>query len=254
MTYHRHDCVDYCNINGFDYNLKKNSQQLLNEINNDMDLLEKNLNPIFNKYEIKKNMYNNNYMNNLDYDTQDQEIKKLIEKANKLVNNHSYNYYGSKTEYNGMNKNKYYNKNNISEIYPRYNNIENGGNYSNYMERNDDSYSYENDNNDDNDNGYIRNISPEKDINKHRIKNIRNINNYNNNKNYLEQKPIIYRQNESNFIKNSYMNEYIGQPQTYKKRHFSNNLVFSSDKISFRKIKYGGNINQSLDVLFNNQK
>ena len=50
------------------------------------------------------------------------------------------------------------------------------------------------------------------------------------------------------------MNKFSGQPQTYKKTHFSNNLVFSSDKISFRNIKYGGNINQSLDILFSNQK
>ena len=66
---------------------------------------------------------------------------------------------------------------------------------------------------------------------------------------------MIYRQKETFPIKNSYMNEVIGQPQTFQKMEYSNNLVFSSDKIAFRKIKYGGgNINQSLDVLFNGQK
>ena len=51
------------------------------------------------------------------------------------------------------------------------------------------------------------------------------------------------------------MNGMIDQPQTYKKTEYQNNLIFSSDKIPLRKIKYvGGNINQSLDILFNNQK
>ena len=75
------------NTNGFGYNEKKNTRQLLNEIKNDMDLLEKDLNPLFNKYQKEKNFYNDNG----DYDEQDQEIKKLIEKANKLINNHDYN-------------------------------------------------------------------------------------------------------------------------------------------------------------------
>ena len=229
------------NTNGFGYNEKKSTQQILNEINNDMDLLEKDLNPIFNKYQTKKNFYND-YNGN--YDEQDQEIKKLIEKANKLVNKHSCNTYGTKSEYNGIG-NKYYNGNNISE---------NGGNSSNYSERNDYSSTYDN-NSDNSYKGYIRNISPEKDINKHRIKNISNIYKYNNNhRNYKEKKPLIYRQSETIHIKNSYMNKFIGQPQTYKKTHFSNNLVFSSDKISYRNIKYCGNINQSLDILFSNKK
>ena len=228
------------NTNGFGYNEKKSTQQILNEINNEMDLLEKNLNPIFNKYKIKKNLYNDNKS----YDEQDLEIKKLIEKANKLVNKHSYNTYGTKSEYNGM-RNKYYNTNNISE---------NGGNISNYSERNDDSSSYENNTNNSY-KDYIRNISPEKDINKHRIKNISNIYHYNNNhRNYKKERPLIYRQSESIPIKNSYMNKFSGQPQTYKKTHFSNNLVFSSDKISYRNINHNGNINQSLDILFNSQK
>ena len=228
------------NTNGFGYNEKKSTQQILNEINNEMDLLEKDLNPIFNKYQIKKNLYNDNKS----YDEQDLEIKKLIEKANKLVNKHSYNTYGTKSEYNGM-RNKYYNTNNISE---------NGGNISNYSERNDDSSSYENNTNNSY-KDYIRNISPEKDINKHRIKNISNIYHYNNNhRNYKNERPLIYRQSESIPIKNSYMNKFSGQPQTYKKTHFSNNLVFSSDKISYRNINHNGNINQSLDILFNSQK
>jgi hypothetical protein len=228
------------NTNGFGYNEKKSTQQILNEINNEMDLLEKNLNPIFNKYQIKKNLYNDNKS----YDEQDLEIKKLIEKANKLVNKHSYNTYGTKSEYNGM-RNKYYNTNNISE---------NGGNISNYSERNDDSSSYENNTNNSY-KDYIRNISPEKDINKHRIKNISNIYHYNNNhRNYKKERPLIYRQSESIPIKNSYMNKLSGQPQTYKKTHFSNNLVFSSDKISYRNINHNGNINQSIDILFNSQK
>ena len=228
------------NTNGFGYNEKKSTQQILNEINNEMDLLEKDLNPIFNKYQIKKNLYNDNKS----YDEQDLEIKKLIEKANKLVNKHSYNTYGTKSEYNGM-RNKYYNTNNISE---------NGGNISNYSERNDDSSSYENNTNNSY-KDYIRNISPEKYINKHRIKNISNIYHYNNNhRNYKNERPLIYRQSESIPIKNSYMNKFSGQPQTYKKTHFSNNLVFSSDKISYRNINHNGNINQSLDILFNSQK
>ena len=232
------------NINLSDYNYisKKNTYQILNEINNDMDLLEKNLKPIFNNCQIKKHIYNSYYTGNEEYD--DREIKELIKKANRLVNNNSFNYYGPKTDYN---RNNHYKRNNLSEIYPN-NRIENGGNYSNYSEINENS-SY-----DDNDNGYMRNISPEKNINKHRIKNIKNIHEYTNNNNY-NPKPIIYRQNETFPIKNSYMNEIIGQPQTYnRKEYYPKNLVFSSDKIPFKKIKYGGNINQSLDILFKEPK
>ena len=241
--------------NNLNLNIKKNTHQLLNEINNDMDLLSEDLRPLFNNHKIKQEFNYKNEIENYDYNEfgqEDKEIKDLIKKANKLVNEHSYNYYGQ--ENNNNLKYKNYNiKNNLSEIYPpnKYE-FENGGNYSNYMERNENSSSEEEE--DDNDTGYMRNISPEKNINKNRIKNIRNIYEYNNSKNY-NKRPIIYRQKETFPIKNSYMNEVIGQPQTFQKMEYSNNLVFSSDKIAFRKIKYGGgNINQSLDVLFNGQK
>ena len=236
-------------INNFNINQKKNTFQILNEINNDMDLLEKDLRPIFNNSRIKMEnrnyLYNNNDIMFEEFDQQNNEIKELIKKANKLVNEHTYNYYGHEGD---KYREKKYNKNNLSEIYP-YKRYEKGGNYNNYMERSENTSSEENNN----DSCYMRNISPEKNINKHRIKNIRNIYDYNNSKNY-NKRPMMYRQNETFPIKNSYMNEILGQPQTFQKYEYPNNLVFSSDKISFRNINHGGKINQSLDVLFNNQK
>ena len=232
-------------VNNGNRNKTKNTYQILNEINNDMDLLEKDLRPIFNNHKCfgYNNIYNNDFIYD-DIDKQNNEIKELIKKANKIVNGHSYNYYG----YGNDNHKKRFNKYNLSEIYP-HKRYENGGDYSNYMERSENTTSEENDN----DIGYMRNISPEQNINRHRIKNIRNIYEYNNSNNY-NNKPMIYRQNETFPIKNSYMNQILGQPQTYQKYEYPNNLVFSSDKISFRQIKHGGNINQSLDVLFNGQK
>ena len=255
LSFGRHGLLEGNNnfYNNLNLNTKKNTHQLLNEINNDMDLLSKDLMPLFNNHKIKQEFNYNSKIEKYDYnefDQENKEIKDLIKKANKLVNEHNYNYYGY--EYNNQ-SNKNYIKNNLSEIYPpnKYE-LENCGNYSIYMERKENSSSEEED--EDNDTGYMRNISPEKNINKYRIKNIRNIYEYNNSKNY-NNKPMIYRQKETFPIKNSYMNEVIGQPQTFQKMEYSNNLVFSSDKISFRKIKYGGgNINQSLDVLFNGQK
>ena len=232
------------NIYNTENTQNKTTYQLLNEINSDMDFLEKELRPIYNSYKIKNDLkYNNyntsrdNWKNYQEIDQQNREIKELIRKANKLVNNHTYNYYGNRTD--NFRENNF-NRNNLSEIYQK-NKIENGGNYSNYFEGNENSSS-ENDNS-----GYIRNISPEKNINKYRIKNISDIYG-NNNKRYM-----IYKQNETYPIKNSYMNEFLGQPQTFQKKEYPNNLVFSSDKIAFRKIKYGGNINQSLNVLFKDQ-
>ena len=221
-----------------EYVPKKNTKQLLDEINKDMDSLEKNLSPIFQNYKIKNDIFFHSQYNNNDYkhnytediDQQNYDIKKLIEKANKSINKNNYNHYGL----------DYYQKNN-SIFLNNNERYENGGIYSNYMER-------ENNSSIDNDNGYIRNLSPEKNISKQRIKNFHNFSEYNNAKNY-QYKPMIYRQKETYPIKNSYMNEYLGQPQTFQKYEYPNNLVYSSDKISFRKIKYG-NINQSLDMLF----
>ena len=197
-----------------EYLHNKNTKQLLSEINNDMDLLEKNLSPIYKNYEIAKennfyNIYNNNQSNySEDTEQQNYEIKKLIQKANKLINKNNSSYYSL----------DYFQKNNK---------YENGGNYINCLKgenisSNDDS-------------GYIRNLYPEKNINKHRIQNFNKLYEYNN-KNYYD-KPIIYNQRETIPIKNSYMDEYLGQPQTFQKYEYPNNLVFSSDKISFRKIK-----------------
>ena len=214
-----------------------------------MDLLAEDLKPLYNYNKMKQEFnYNNRFENYDHFDQENKEIKELIKKANKIVNEQNYNNYGYRNE----NKRKInYIKNNLSEIYPhnKYE-FENGGHYSNYMERKGNSSSEEEN---DNDTGYIRNISPEKNINKNRIKNLRNIYEYNDNKNH-NNKPMIYRQKETFPIKNSYINEIIGQPQTFQKTEFQNNLVYNSDKISFRKIKHGGNINQSLDVLFNEQK
>ena len=227
---------------GYNYNQNKSSYELLNEINNDMDLLATDLKPLFKKNKIKQNFnYNDNSQDNLDsFDQENREIKNLIKRANKLVNNYTYNYYGHENN----NGNEKYN---LSEVYPQ-KEYENGGNYYN-DEENDESSS------NDNDTGYIRNVSPDKNINEKRIKSIRNYE-YNNNNNYnYSNRPIIYRQNETFRINNSHMNGMIDHPQTYKKTEYQNNLIFSSDKIPLRKIKYvGGNINQSLDILFNNQK
>ena len=98
---------------------------------------------------------------------------------------------------------------------------------------------------------HIRSIPLEKNINRNRIKKIENINedNY-----YYNNEPMIYYQREPNQIKNSYMNESLGLPQTSQKIEYSNgrrrnNLIFSSNKIPFKKINYN-NINQSIDLLF----
>ena len=229
---------------GYNYiqNQNKTTHQLLSEINNDMDSLATDLKPLFKKNQIKQDfLFNDNSVDS--FDQENREIKNLIKRANKLVNNYTYNYYGHEND-NG--NDKYYNKNNLSEVYPQ-REYENGGNIYNDMERNDESSSY------DNDMGYIRNVSPDKNINEKRIKNIRNYEYYNT-KNY-NNKPMIYRQNETFHINNSHTNNIIDYPQTYKKTNYQNNLIFSSDKIPFRKIKYvGGNMNQSLDILLNNQK
>ena len=140
----------------------------------------------------------------------------------------------------------------------------NGGNYSNYLRKsNGNNYSYysnysESDSNyavDENyNNKYIRNVSLEKNINKNRIKKMDNINESNGN---YSNEPIRYYQREINSIKNSYMNQTYGQPQTSQKIEYptkrKNNLVFSSNKIPFRKINYS-NINQSIDLLLSAQK
>ena len=97
---------------------------------------------------------------------------------------------------------------------------------------------------------HIRSIPLEKNINRNRIKKIENINDDNY---YYNNEPMIYYQREPNQIKNSYMNESLGLPQTSQKIEYSNrrrnNLIFSSNKIPFKKINYN-NINQSIDLLF----
>lgn len=257
--------------NYINYIPKKSTYQLLNEINNDMDNLSNDLKPIFQNYEIQQNIkYRNKYplydYNNENYsvsdnssytDEQNHEIKKLIKKANHISNNlmknNAYN-----QEYN--NRRYYYRDNVFNNHKPkkrkyRYYEEENGGNgyndYNNFPENGGmDEYEYD-DYNNNNDDNYLRNISLEKDINKHRIKKMENI--YENTDNYIN-KPMVYYQREAVPIKNSYMNEALGQPQTSQKIEYSrNNLVFSSSKIPYKKIKYG-NISQSNDLLFSNQK
>ena len=97
---------------------------------------------------------------------------------------------------------------------------------------------------------HIRSIPLEKNINRNRIKKIENINDDNY---YYNNEPMIYYQREANQIKNSYMNESLGLSQTSQKIEYynrrRNNLIFSSNKIPFKKINYN-NINQSIDLLF----
>ena len=240
------------NLNN-NYLPKKSTKQLLSEINNDMDILSNNLQPIFSNYEIKQriemeknknkynySLYNNNgnnngyYNNDDEFDMQNYEIKKLIQKANNSLLNSNNGRYG---RYN-------YRKNDMNDFYMK----ENGGNYYNA-----DNNSEINMNANDDENGYIRNISLEKNINKNRIRKMDNI--YENTDEYRKE-PIIYYQKETFPIKNSYMNENLGLPQTSQKIDYlrsKNSLVFSSDKIPFKSIK-SGNMNRSIDLLFSQQK
>ena len=67
--------------NNLNLNIKKNTHQLLNEINNDMDLLSKDLIPLFNNHKIKHEFNYKNKIENYDYnefDREDKEIKDLI--------------------------------------------------------------------------------------------------------------------------------------------------------------------------------
>ena len=67
--------------NNLNLNTKKNTRQLLNEINNDMDLLPKDLTPLYNNHKIKQKINYKNKIENYDYnefDREDKEIKDLI--------------------------------------------------------------------------------------------------------------------------------------------------------------------------------
>ena len=183
------------NNNNFNniYIPKKTTKQLLNEINNDMDQLSNDLNPIFLNYQIKKKIqmdnnlynypsYNNNYnyigkgtgYNDDEFDEQNYEIKKLIQKANNSL------LYSSNGRYNNR-------INNINDIYRK----ENGGNYNNY--NNEDTNMNFNNIED----SYIRNIPLEKNINKNRIKKMDNI--YETSDNYINE-PMIYSQKDERFL------------------------------------------------------
>ena len=213
-----------------------------------MDQLSNDLSPIFLNYQIKKRIqmdnnpynypsYNNNYnytgkstgYNDDEFDEQNYEIKKLIQKANNSL------LYSSNGRYNNR-------KNNVNDIYSK----ENGGNYNNY--RNEDT----NMNFNNIEENYIRNIPLEKNINTNRIKIMDNI--YETSDNYVNE-PMVYSQKETFPIKNS-NNDPFGFPQSSQKIEYlrsKNSLVFSSDKIPFKSIKYG-NMNRSIDLLFSEQK
>ena len=238
------------NSNYHNYNLnnnyiqKKTTKQLLNEINNDMDILERDLKPIFKNFEIKQRIQQNNNSSNYSFndndennsynesDEQNNEIKELIQRANYLLNNQ----HRFKKNYL---KNK---KKNINEYYRV-----NGGIFNYNMKDNDINIMKEKEK------GYIKNISLDKNINKNRIKKMDYIHE---NTDSCINEPMIYYQKEAFPIKNSYMNKSLGFPQTSKKIEYlkaKNNLIYSSDKIPFKRIKYD-NINQSIDLFFSEQK
>ena len=213
--------------------------------------------PIHDNYNYP--MYDNDsyYSNDDDEsDVQNYEIKRLINKAkyynnNNIINPNRYNHYQNHNHnhnYNGRysQRSHHYKKKNY---YNNYHMRENGGNYNNRYVRKDYNYPMDRYNN----RGYLRNISLDKNINKNRIKRMGNL--YANRNSYTNR-PLIYSQRETLPIKNSYMNEILGMPQTSQKIEYPNwrnNLIFSSNKMPYKKIK-NGNINQSLDVLFSQRK
>ena len=250
INYDNYNYNNYHNIFNNNYISKKNSQQLLREINNDMDILSNDLKPIFKNYQIKQrikfsnNSYNypfyknnneNGYSNNDfndEFDEQDKEIKNLIRKANNSLNNR----YRYKSYYNNNERYSYRNKRDNLNNYYR---MENEENFNDYYSDTINGY----------ENSYIKNISLEKNINKNRIKKMENI--YENTDSYINE-PMIYHQRETFPIKNSFINEPLGLPQTSRKIEYlkgRSNLVFSSKKIPFKTKKFG-NISHSIDLLF----
>ena len=235
-----------------------------------MDSLSNSLKPIFKNFQIQQKIKqesnnpllyddyssNNNNFDNYeedeDFDDQNYEMYKLIQKAK----NYDRKIMKEKRNYPRYNGTRYSNGDNLINRYPTsfrnnrrnyYQRMSYDNNYHDLKRRNG-NYPF-NEDIDDEYNTYIRSIPLEKNISRNRIKKIENINDDNY---YYNNEPMIYYQREPNQIKNSYMNESLGLPQTSQKIEYPNrrnNLIFSSNKISFKKINYN-NINQSIDLLF----
>ena len=267
--------------------LKKNTLQLLNEINSDMDNLTNDLNPIFASYQIptiKQNPVSDLYRSNYDfndyniYDNQDREMINLIKKANQSQyfsqNKYNNSFQYNNSSYNNDNDNYGNYNNNYNNSINLYDNGYNNNEYNyndlcnedyglktslrgyKYLDMDLNTLQYKKANYD---KGEIyRNI--EKNVDQRHKKMVFGNKSYYNNR----YKPLIYSQNRSKYIENSCMNDNLRQPQSFIKMNCGyinngdfyssynnkrrNNLIFSSDKIPYKNRRYE-NINQRYDNL-----